>query len=32
MSIAASLKRTMATPPKDSRKVLEGIFGMYFSE
>jgi hypothetical protein len=32
MSIAASLKRTMATPPKDSRKVLEGIFGMYFPE
>jgi hypothetical protein len=32
MSIAASVKRTMATPPKDSRKVLEGIIGMYFQE
>jgi hypothetical protein len=29
MSIAATLKRAMATPPpKDSRKVLEGIIGM----
>jgi hypothetical protein len=32
MSVAASLKRTMATPPKDSRKVLEGIIGMSSQE
>jgi hypothetical protein len=27
MSIASALKRTMTTPPKESRKVVEGIFG-----